>query len=360
MKSFLQKDFEAIARSLAKEAPKLSGKTVLMSGGAGFLGSYFINTFRFLNAHVLKNKCRVISLDNHITGSVSGLWKEAERDPAFTFLTADVTKPLEVRLPKKIDYIIHAAGLASPRYYQQFPLETIEAAFLGAKNLLEFARTHKPKSFLFFSSSEVYGDPDADAIPTKETYRGNVSTTGPRACYDESKRLTETLCTVYHKLYDIPIKIVRPFNVYGPGMRVDDYRVIPSFVSSAFTGKPLAVHDQGNQTRTFCYITDATAGFLKVLLNGKNGDIYNVGNDAPEINMVGLATIVHELFDNKPLVKLIAYPASYPADEPKRRCPDLTKIKKELGYQPHVSLREGLQRTIAWYRDIIPLEQHKV
>ena len=200
MKLFLQKDFEIIAHALAKEAPKLAGKTVLMSGGAGFLGSYFINTFRFLNTHTLKKPCRVISLDNHITGSTSGLWKEAERDPAFTFLTTDVTKPIEVPLPKTIDYIIHAAGLASPRYYQQFPLETIEAAFLGAKNLLEFARVHKPKSFLFFSSSEVYGDPDADAIPTKETYRGNVSTTGPRACYDESKRLTETLCTVYHKM----------------------------------------------------------------------------------------------------------------------------------------------------------------
>ncbi|MBU6415266.1 NAD-dependent epimerase/dehydratase family protein, partial [Patescibacteria group bacterium] len=269
-------------------------------------------------------------------------------NPHIRFIEHDVRKPLPANL--NADYLIHAAGLASPFYYQKFPLETIEVAVEGTKNFLEFAKEKKVKGMLYFSSSEIYGDPHPNYIPTPEHYWGNVSSTGPRACYDESKRLGETVCTVYHKLYNVPVKIVRPFNVYGPGMKINDYRVIPTFMVKAIRGDSLPVHDKGNQTRTFCYITDAVQGFLKVLVSGKAGEMYNVGKDNEEINMVGLATTLSELFPHRIDIQLISYPESYPAGEPQRRCPDITKIRTELDFHPDVNLKEGLSRTLAWYQ----------
>lgn len=345
----IAEDFKRIAESIRGEAELLAGRTLLISGGAGFIGSYFCGTIALLNRAVLSRPCRVISIDNHITGaSDNGIF--GAEDPHIRRIRGDVTAPLE--LDAAPDYIIHAAGLASPVYYRQYPLETIESAVYGAKNLLEFARKHPIKSFLFFSSSEIYGDPAAHAIPTPETYKGNVSSIGPRACYDESKRLAETLCMVYHERYGVPVKIVRPFNVYGPGMRGNDYRVVPTFLARALAGKALPVHDKGNQTRTFCYITDAMAGFFKVLLSAPAGRIYNVGRDAEEIDMMALATMVADLFPQEEVrAELVAYPETYPADEPRRRCPDLTKIRRDLGYEPRVALSEGLLRTLAWFRD---------
>lgn len=344
--SVIKQDIINIIRQIKKEAKVIAGKTLLISGGAGFLGSYFIATIYELNKK-LQKPCRVISIDNFITGKKRRIVEELN-DPHFTFIEADVTKPL--RIKEKVDYIIHAAGLASPVYYQKYPLETIESAIFGAKNLLEMARKKKIKSFLYFSSSEIYGDPDPNFIPTPETYRGNVSSIGPRSCYDESKRLGETLCMTYHTLYGIPVKIVRPFNVYGPGMAPDDYRVVPTFISHALNKKPLPVHDKGSQTRTFCYISDAIVGFFKVLLSRENGQVYNVGTDQNEINMMGLATIVSELFKNKVEIHTISYPKHYPQEEPRRRCPDITKIKT-LGFIPSTDLKQGLRRVIRWYRE---------
>lgn len=203
---------------------------------------------------------------------------------------------------------------------------------------------------MFFSSSEIYGDPDPSHIPTPETYRGNVSPIGPRSCYDESKRLGETMSITYHRLFNTPVKIVRPFNIYGPGMMMDDYRVIPSFISEALQGKTITVHDTGLQTRTFCYVTDAVIGFLKVLLSKKNGEVYNIGNDSPEIQMIELAREINSLVPKKTIIKKVSYPKLYPQDEPRRRCPDLTKARQNLLYSPQISLRDGLERTIIWYK----------
>lgn len=343
----IRQDIQRIIKVIRGEYTDLEGKTLLISGGAGFLGSYIIGTIYELNKKKLKKPCRVISIDNFITGKKRRIMEEI-KDENFIFIEADVTKPLKIK--NKVDYIIHAAGLASPVYYQKYPLETIESAIYGAKNLLELARAKKAKSFLYFSSSEIYGDPDPNFIPTPENYRGNVSSIGPRACYDESKRLGETLCMIYHTVYSVPVKIVRPFNIYGPGMMPDDYRVVPTFISRAFKKKPLPVHDKGNQTRTFCYISDAITGFLKVLLSKKNGEIYNVGNDDNEINMMGLARTVAELFKNKIEIQTVVYPKHYPQEEPRRRCPDLTKIKTILGYSPAIDLKTGLKRVIRWYK----------
>src|SRR3989344_4958671 len=286
--TIIQEDIATIAQAIAGEASQLSGRTILISGGAGFLGKYFLGVFAHLNENVLEKPCRVISVDNYITGS---------RDPEFDIyknehvldVWGDVTYPLPVR--EDIDYIIHAAGLASPVYYMKYPLETIESAVTGAKNLLELARKNTLRGFLFFSSSEIYGDPDPSAVPTPETYHGNVSSVGPRACYDESKRLTETICTIYQQKYGVPAAIVRPFNVFGPGMKHNDRRVVPMFGYQVLNGETLSVHGDGHQTRSFCYITDAMTGFLKVLMAGKPGEAYNIGNEDNEISMRDLAQI---------------------------------------------------------------------
>lgn len=343
----INEDIATTASAIRDEAGELSGKTILISGGAGFLGKYFLGVFRYLNAYVLTTPCRVISVDNYITG-IRDESPESRSDPHVLSLWADVVSLLPVREP--VHYIIHAAGLASPVYYQQYPLETIDSAVRGAENLLDLARKNDLAAFLLFSSSEIYGDPDTRAVPTPETYCGNVSSIGPRACYDESKRLAETISLIHHERFGVPTKIVRPFNVYGPGMRPDDHRVIPTFALHALRGEPLPVHGDGNQTRTFCYITDAIAGFLSVLLRGRPGEVYNVGNAESEVPMRDLARLFTELVPTGARVDLIPYPATYPAGEPQRRCPDLTKIRAELGYEPKVSLREGVARFLEWAR----------
>lgn len=353
MNPIIQEDIANIAQGLGAPAEKLAGSSLLMSGAAGFLGSYMVATIDYLNRTVLTKPCRVIAIDNFITGSRVGLLGEIE-SKEIVRVEADITKPLAIR--EQIDYIVHAAGLASPVYYRKYPLETIDVTITGTRNLLELARHGSAKSFLLFSSSEIYGDPDPRFIPTPETYRGNVSSIGPRACYDESKRLAETISMIYYEFFGVPIKIVRPFNVYGPLMKPNDHRVIPSFLTHAMRGEPLPVHDRGSQTRTYCYISDAITGFLKILLSEKNGEVYNVGNDQNELSVKTLAGMVAELFDKKVAMQLINYPDAYPADEPQRRCPDLEKIRYELQYGPRVDVKTGLARTLAWFKAAFPLE----
>lgn len=340
-------DLKMCLEDLKEEVKLLEGRTILISGGAGFIGNYINVLLYLLNKNILKKKCRVISVDNYITGSRKNFIVDI-KDKNFTFLHHDVRLPLNTH--EKVDYIIHAAGLASPFYYKKYPLETIESAFLGAKNLLELARINKVESFLFFSSSEIYGDPEPSAVPTPETYVGRVSSVGPRACYDESKRLAETLCIIYNQLYKVPIKIVRPFNVYGPGMRHTDYRVVPTFLYTGLKGKNLPVHDKGIQTRTFCYISDAITAIFKVLLKGRSGEVYNIGNDKPEISMYELALTICDILGNGTKPRRKSYPSNYPAGEPQRRCPDLTKIRTELGYEPKIDLKTGLKKSIDWFK----------
>mgnify|MGYP001558576641 FL=1 len=347
MSKITTQNLNTIVNEIKKEALTLEGKTILISGGSGFIGSYINAVLYLLNKRIFKNKCKVISIDNYITGPKKNFLLNI-KDKNFQFLDGDIRLPIITN--EKVNYIIHAAGLASPFYYKKYPLETIESAILGAKNLLELARVTKAESFLFFSSSEIYGDPDPNSVPTPETYAGHVSSVGPRACYDESKRLAETLCITYHQLYNLPIKIVRPFNIYGPGMKHIDYRVVPTFIYNGLRGKNLPVHDKGIQTRTFCYITDAIVAIFKVLIAGRPGEVYNIGNDKPEIGMFELAQIVTEMLNNGVKPRKKNYPQNYPAGEPQRRCPDLSKIKLELNYEPKVDLKNGLKQTIQWFK----------
>ena len=345
----VREDIAAIAKKLGEEAKNFEGKTILISGGGGFLGKYIIGVLCNLNDTIFSRPCRIISVDNYITGQHHPHFNYRGR-PEVLEVWADVTHPLTVR--EDIHYIIHAAGLASPVYYKKYPLETIESAVYGAKNLLELGRRNKNlEGFLFFSSSEIYGNPDPAAVPTPETYHGFVSSVGPRACYDESKRLGETLTAIYHDQFGLPTKIVRPFNVFGPGMPHNDRRVLPMFTYMALNKKPIPVHGDGRQTRTFCYITDAIDGFLRVLVKGVPGHAYNIGNDTNEISMKDLAALVVSIEGNGASYELIPYPDNYPAGEPTRRCPDISKAKEYLNFTAQTSLAEGVSRFISWCRN---------
>lgn len=346
MNKIIEEDLQDILKNLAKESKELSGRTILITGASGFLGNYFIALFALLNRN-LKKPIKVIALDNLITGSKKNIAGPI-RDKNIKFIKHDVIKPFKYN--DKIDYIIHAAGIASPVYYQKYPIQTIDVATLGTRNTLELARKKRVKSFVFFSSSEIYGDPSPDFIPTPETYRGHVSSIGPRSCYDESKRLGEALSMSYFNFYNVPVKIIRPFNVYGPGMKLNDYRVIPTFLGNALKNKELPIHGTGQQTRTYCYISDAIVGFMKVLLSKSSGEVYNIGNDDNEIDLMGLANVVSETFGHRVKLAKIPYPASYPADEPTRRCPDLTRARTKLNYNPKIDLKTGIRRLTTWYR----------
>lgn len=340
-------DISEIAQRINDRGAAFAGARILLSGGAGFLGGYFVEVFRYLNAHSLPKPCHVVVADNLITASNE--WLLTLDDPHVQFVQHDVIqRPAGPVFEAPFDYVIHAAGIASPFYYRKFPLETLEVTTTGTKNLLELCLRNRPRAFLFFSSSEIYGDPDSRHVPTPESYRGNVSCTGPRACYDEAKRVGETLCTIFHQRNGLPTKIVRPFNVYGPGMRRTDYRVVPNFVSKIIDGQPVSIYSEGRQTRTFCYIVDAITGFLQVLLEGVPGEAYNVGTPAPEVSMRQLVEELERVVHRSVAHRFIEYPDSYPADEPQRRCPDLSKAMAQVGYRPQISLQEGLGRFMRW------------
>lgn len=332
----ITEDIESILADIRLIAHELEGKTVLISGGSGFIGKYFVGVFKKIN-ETFEKPCRVISVDTRAI---------AESDPNIVSLWADVTKLPPIQ--EKIDYIIHAAGVASPYYYDKYPLETIDSAIEGARKLLMLAQEHKAKFFLF-STSEIYGDPEV--LPTPETYNGNVQTIGARACYDESKRMAETITGIYAQKFGVSTNIVRPFNVYGPGMRSDDYRAMPTFIMKSLQGEPLPIYGNGKPTRSFCYITDAMVGFFQVLLRGIPGEVYNVGSDEREISMKELGDLFVSMVDTGATVNMIAAAPGYSIKEPQRRLPDLTKIHTQLGYKAKVSLEEGIKRSLTWAKE---------
>ncbi len=347
MRTLIEKELSELAEKLGPVADRLEGKTVLITGAGGFLGNYFVGVLQHLNRTRFTTPVHIIALDNFITGVKDSPFFDLN-DPNLEFIQHDVIEPFVTE--RSIDFIMHAAGIASPVFYAKYPMETITATIDGLKNILELAREKSPESVVYFSSSEIYGNPHADAIPTPERYHGFVSSTGLRACYDESKRLGETIATIYHRLHNTPVKIIRPFNVYGPGMKINDQRVLPNFLNAALDEKTIEIHGRGEQTRTFCYATDAVNGFFRTLLLGRSGEAYNIGTDQEETSMHELAKQV-EVAHGKPLdIRLADYPEGYPVGDPERRRPDLTKARTELGYVPDISLEEGLPRMFEWYK----------
>lgn len=342
----IAEDIANLAEALKDLRPYFEGKTFLITGAGGFLGRYMVLLLKYLNDNVLDRKAKAFLLDNFIIGYE----QQVISDPHLIFQRHNVIQPFKTDQP--IDYVIHAAGIASPAYYTKFPIETMDVGTIGTRNMLELAREKNVKEFLFFSSSEVYGDPDPSHVPTPETYNGNVSIHGPRSCYDESKRFGETMCLAFWRTFNVPVKMVRPFNVYGPGIRPDDYRVLPNFIEHALRHEPLPVHGDGRNTRSFCYINDAIEAIFKILFLDAYGEAFNVGNPKPEISVKDLAALVAKLMPHP--VKVVHVDPShavYASSDPKRRCPDISKLQSVVDFQPRYDLGEGLKRTIEWFKE---------
>ena len=334
-------DIRLIADDLSDFFDELEGKTVLIAGGKGFLGTYFVNVLSQIN-ETLSTPMKIVIMDNLITS------KDKKNNPSSNvrFLEQDISEGFDFE--DELHYIIHAASIAAPPAYRKFPIKTIDVNYQGTRNLLEIARKKQIKSMLFLSSSEIYGDPDI--FPTPESYVGKVSCTGPRACYDESKRLAETVSILYYQQYNIPIKIARPFNVYGPYLNLNDGRVIPDFMNNAINNSEIIIHSDGSPTRSFCYVSDAIIAFLKLLFSKHDGIICNVGNDE-EISMENVAKMIQNMMENPISIKMIkSEDPNYTKDNPQRRCPDLSLIKKSIDYIPKINLEEGLKRIYTWYR----------
>lgn len=351
----LPSDISEIAAHLpVSVVDALAGKHVLLPGGRGFLGRYFTTVFAELNRTRLAGRevCAT-TIDNHAS---SGALGRAEADDGFRHHTGSIVDFNATG--HEYDYVLYLAGIASPAHYRALPLETVDAATTGLRAALDLlaVRGNPGARLLFFSSSEIYGDPDPEHVPTAETYRGNVSCLGPRACYDESKRLGETLVKIYSDR-GVSASIVRPFNVYGPGMQHTDARVLPNFAARMALGLPLQVYGDGQQTRTYCYVTDAIDGFLRALVLGRPGEPYNIGNPGPEVSVLELLqTIDRDCDVGQWDYEILPHPASYPADEPSRRCPDISKASRDLGYAPRVELSDGLRRFFGWTLATYPRE----
>lgn len=350
-------DLNYICAGLASEFTQMSGKSVLIVGGAGFLGYYLVQSALRWNATAGKAPILVTVYDNYSRGVPA--WLESLRGNAqLQIVKHDIRDPLPANIGH-FHYIVHGGSVASPTYYRQYPIETMDANVNGLRNLLDYAKRSKDAGrpidgFLFFSSSEIYGDPTPDAIPTPEDYRGNVSCTGPRACYDESKRYGETLCVNFVQQHALPVSVARPFNNIGPGLKITDRRVLPDFARDILEGRDIVMMSDGIPKRTFCYVADAVIGYYKVLVRGHRGEAYNIGVESPEISIADMADrlvrLAGELFGYLgKVVHKASSDAVYLVDNPSRRCPVIAKARSHLDYNPTVQIDEALLRSLLWY-----------
>jgi dTDP-glucose 4,6-dehydratase len=304
----------------------------VITGGTGFLGSHLCD-------RLIAEGWEVLALDNLITSGESNV-SQLVKNSRFRVERADVTEYIEVAGP--VDYVLHFASPASPFDYLKFPIETMRVGSVGTHNALGLARAKKAKFFLA-STSECYGDPEVS--PQPEEYWGRVNPIGPRAVYDEAKRFAEAMTMAYHRYFGVDTHIVRIFNTYGPRMRLNDGRALPNFVHQALTGKPITVYGDGQQTRSFCYVSDLIEGIYRLMLSDEHLPT-NIGNPE-EITILQFAERVREHFeDARPIIF-----EPLPQDDPKQRCPDITKARRILGWEPKVGLKEGLQATMDYFKE---------
>ncbi|MGH2655665.1 MAG: UDP-glucuronic acid decarboxylase family protein [Actinomycetota bacterium] len=304
----------------------------VVTGGAGFLGSH-------LSRRLLDEGWEVVVLDSLLTGSADNVSDLFER-PAFRFERYDVTNYLHVDGP--VDWFLHLASPASPADYLEHPIHTLKVGALGTLRALGLAKS-KGAGFFLASTSEVYGDPQVH--PQPESYRGHVNPVGPRGVYDEAKRYAEAMAAAYRHAHGIQVRIARIFNTFGPGLRRDDGRAVPTFIAQALAGEPLTVHGDGSQTRSLCYVDDLIEGFWK-LLSSDEQDPVNLGNPE-EVTVLELAESIREVVGSRSEIVF----TERPVDDPEVRCPDITLARERLGWEPQVPLREGLKRTVAWARE---------
>ena len=336
-KFFLENDIDTIIKKISRESKKLNDKKFLITGANGFLGKYFIACLLELNK-ILKNKIKIYAIDIQFDNC------ELFKDKFIKCIKKDINTFKVIKI--KCHYILHLAGIPSPKNYHDKPIETLLTSIIGTKTLLDLAKKNKAK-FVFFSSSEIYGNPDKLNIPTKETYNGNVSTLGDRACYDEGKRVGETLAFFYKKKFKVQTNIFRPFNIIGPGMKKSDYRVFPNFFSAIKNNNPLNVFRDGKQTRTFCYIVDAMIFMFLVIIKGKD-IVYNIGVNKPEITMKNLAKKIQHLVPKKIKIRFKSYPIKYPQTEPLRRCPDISRLIKEFKFKKFTKIEDSIINFYKW------------
>jgi dTDP-glucose 4,6-dehydratase len=304
---------------------------IIVSGAAGFIGSHMCD-------RLLAEGHAVVGLDNFLTGSEQNLAHLASH-PRFQLIRHDVTLPLA--LDGHIDAVLHMASPASPKDYLEHPIETLDVGSAGTRQMLELARIHKA-SFLLTSTSESYGDPLVH--PQVETYWGNVNPVGPRSCYDESKRFAEALTMAFHRVHHMRTNVARIFNTYGPRMKLNDGRVVPAFLDQALRGEPMTVFGDGSQTRSFCYVNDLVDGLYRLMQSDERYPV-NLGNPQ-EMTILEFAERIRRLTGSKsPIVH-----EPLPQDDPKQRKPDIGKAQRILGWTPRVSLEEGLQQTIDYFR----------
>ncbi len=310
---------------------------MIVTGGAGFIGSHLCD-------HLLASEpgIQLLCVDNFGTGSRQNI-AHLIADPRFVLIEQSVLEPLALPDTTTLSEVYHLASRASPLDYQEYPVETALSNSVGTYHLLELARAHDA-TLLFASTSEAYGEPLVH--PQTEEYRGNVSPTGERSCYNESKRFGEALLMAYHREFDADIKIVRIFNTYGPRMRRHDGRVIPNFVTQALSGRPMTIYGDGSQTRSFCYVTDTVRGLYKMMKSPYTGP-QNIGNPR-EISVLELAKLIRRMCASDS--DLVFRPL--PIDDPTRRQPDISRARRKLDWHPLIPFEEGLQRSIAYFGGI--------
>ena len=307
---------------------------VVVTGGAGFLGSHLCDA-------LLARGDQVVAMDNLLTGSVDNI-EHLFGQPGFTFVQHDVSQ--FVWVPGDVDVVMHFASPASPADFERIPIQILKVGSLGTHNCLGLAKAKSARFFLA-STSEVYGDPQVH--PQPETYWGHVNPIGPRGVYDEAKRFAEAMTMAYHRAHGLDVRIVRIFNTFGPRLRVDDGRAVSNFLHQALLGKPITIYGDGGQTRSFCYVEDEVRGFLALLDGDITGPV-NVGNPA-EHTVRELAEMVREVTGSPS--EIVYEPL--PVDDPTQRRPDITLARETLGWEPRVGLREGLERTASWFRDVL-------
>jgi len=307
----------------------------VVSGGAGFIGSHLCEA-------LLDRGISVLALDNLLTGSLDNLRGLTDR-PGFEFRKANVNEPVVV--DGDVRYVLHFASPASPPQYDANPIHTLKVGTIGTMNMLGLSRA-KGATFLLASTSEVYGDPLVHTQP--ESYWGNVNSIGPRGCYDEAKRCAEAFSMAYHRVHEVDTRIVRIFNTHGPRMQVEDGRAVPNFMAQAIRGEPLTVYGDGSQTRSLCYVSDLVRGVIAALERGDELPV-NLGNPH-EVTVLELAQTIVRIAGSK---SEIDHRKDLPVDDPKRRRPDITHARSLLGWEPEVSLEDGLSRTLEYFRTVV-------
>ena len=341
----IDNDLKNIVSALStEELSRFKRKNIFISGTNGFLGKWFLSFFKYLNRNEYKKseQCHLF-----------------HGDATDLDITDIQMKSLDA-IPK-CDFYINSAGIASPKWYKKQPFKTLDVSYTGTVNVFNRAMRDEAESVMVFSSSEIYGDPPAEHIPTPETYTGQIPTMSSRSCYDVGKLVIETLSDIYYKEYDLPVKIIRPFNLYGPYMRLDDGRMMANLCKSIAEDDIMSVYGDGTQTRTYCYVADAILLMIKVLLSDSNGEVYNVGRNDKEMSAYDVCKTAYDILNaNKENLRIVEHPSFYPKDEPNRRKADISKIVSEFGNEPSTTFEEGIKNTFEYVIDTYQNNNHNL